>query len=123
MKALIIEDNKVDQKILERVLSSSCESIEIHECNKEAQSAYFKNKYDLIVLDLHLPDCFGIDILPTLIKSQPKECKVVVVSAEDHMADYNYMYSLGVHKCYKKPETNEGYKEIEEEIGELLSVL
>jgi len=58
---LIAEDNEVNQKILVKILNSLGVTADIAKNGYEAIDWTLKNKYDLIFLDIHMPQMDGIE--------------------------------------------------------------
>jgi len=79
-KILIIEDEYALVKSLKSVLSQKYKVVSAAN-GKEGIKKAIKDKPDLILLDLLLPDMFGLEILKQLKKdSQTKDIPVVVLT-------------------------------------------
>lgn len=80
MKILIIDDHPVVRAGLRRLLASTME-IEVREIadGREALAAYREQRPDLVVLDINLVDCGGIELLRRLIAEDPK-ARVLIFS-------------------------------------------
>lgn len=82
MKVLVVDDHEIARdglKLQLELLSNSCEVFEAGTC---AQAIYATElaKFDLVLLDLTLPDCTGLETLRRFRASAP-EVPVVVLSA------------------------------------------
>lgn len=78
MTALLVEDDPDVRSMLEVYFGSlDSASLDVVENGSDALGKSITSHYDLILLDLHLPDVGGLDILPVLRGSQP--CAVIAV--------------------------------------------
>lgn len=102
MKILIVED---EIEILESVVSFLKNEDFI--CEKasnyfDAEDKLVSFKYDVVVLDINLPDGSGIDLLK-LVKDQNPETGVLIVSARDSLDDKLKGLDLGADDYITKP--------------------
>lgn len=80
LKILIVEDDKAIRSTYEILLSSRHELHFATNC-EEGQKKYKEEEYDLLFLDINLPDGSGLDILKSVLKKNPEQT-VVMASAE-----------------------------------------
>ena len=66
MRVLLIEDDKVMAQSIELMLRAADLTIDIAELGKEGMDLGHLHTYDLIVLDLELPDISGFEVLQSL---------------------------------------------------------
>ncbi len=80
---LIVEDDLVDRTQLERLLhrSTLLAKIITTECLESAIELLKSTNFDVVLLDLHLPDSTGLETLTTLSKSQPR-VSIIVTTGE-----------------------------------------
>jgi len=102
MKILIVED---EVEILESIVSFL--KNEDYICEKattyfDAEDKLVSFKYDVVVLDINLPDGSGIDLLK-LIKDQNPDTGVLIVSARDSLDDKLEGLDLGADDYITKP--------------------
>jgi DNA-binding NarL/FixJ family response regulator len=78
-KALIIEDQTTLRELLEQLLLS--QNYEAHSAGTgaEARSLLSSERFDLVLLDLVLPDSHGLDLLSDL-KALPRAPRVIVLT-------------------------------------------
>lgn len=66
---LLVEDNEFDAMVIQKILSNH-DSIDFHVSHvttlQDAQCHSVTNKYDIVLLDLSLPDSFGLECLEKL---------------------------------------------------------
>src|SRR5882762_2756034 len=66
MRVLLIEDDKVMAQSIELMLRAEALTVDIAELGKEGMDLGHLHAYDLIVLDLELPDISGFEVLQSL---------------------------------------------------------
>jgi len=86
MKLLIVEDEL-------ELLNSTCSYLQKEDFICEAAPTYFEAedklityKYDIVILDINLPDGNGLDLLKLIKKNNP-ETGVLIVSAKNSLDD------------------------------------
>ena len=100
-KVLIIEDNIPNYKLLEILLTQSEIKI-IHASNGlEFYKLINKNKYDIVLLDIQLPDISGYEILEYIKKNT--KIPVIIQSAFGSKEDIEKAKLLGVDYFMVKP--------------------
>jgi two-component system KDP operon response regulator KdpE len=76
---LVVDDNPDDRKLFKRMLEGAGYSVVESSSGREALTAVEKTRFDLMILDLSMPDLDGFDVLRAVRSKQP-ELKIVVVS-------------------------------------------
>ena len=61
-KILVIEDNKTEQRVISRILSSNTHDLSYAQTGQQATTQLKSTSFDGIILDLGLPDIDGIDL-------------------------------------------------------------
>lgn len=82
---------------------------------EEAISSFFKDKYDLIILDLYMPKIDGFEVLRK-IKSDSPSTKVIILSGHTFPENIKKCKLLGAEIILPKPS---GIKEILDAIHEV----
>lgn len=62
LKILVVDDDAVCQKLLETKLSEAGFQVTVSGDGKGATEAHSKGDFDLIILDMHLPDISGLEV-------------------------------------------------------------
>ena len=77
---LVVEDDLVDSTQIERIIHRSSLSAEVTAagCLDKVLELLRSNRFDVVLLDLYLPDSGGLDTLITLSKEQPSAAIVVI---------------------------------------------
>ena len=99
MRTLIIEDNKEILKCMKVELEKFGLYVDIASNGLEGEEKAYVNEYDIILLDITLPDKDGMDILKYLRK-ESIETPVIVITASD---DITRCLNLGADDYIKKP--------------------
>lgn len=102
MNLLIVEDNKELAAELNEFLVNSGYICKISSTCQDALEEVQTNEFDIMLLDLGLPDGSGFDILKTIRK---KQCKmaVIVISARGDLDDKINGLHLGADDYLTKP--------------------
>ncbi len=81
MKALIVDDEPAIRQALAAIMEQAgCESVDIASNGEDALRSALQAKYDLVTLDIRMPDVSGVDILPTIRSILPHSV-IVILSA------------------------------------------
>ena len=81
MKALIVDDEPEIRQALAAIMEQEgCESVDMASSGEDALRLALQAKYDLVTLDIRLPDVSGVDILPTIHSIFPHSI-IVILSA------------------------------------------
>ena len=71
MNILLVEDDEAVADILMEVLKTWDQKVVWVSTKKEAVSQIEDSRFDIILLDIMLPDGFGYEIIPEIKRSQP----------------------------------------------------
>jgi two-component system OmpR family response regulator len=102
MNLLIVEDNKELAAELKEFLSNSGYVCKIANTCDDALDEAHSNNYDIMLLDLGLPDGSGFDVLKSVRKNQSKMA-VIVVTARGELDDKINGLQLGADDYLTKP--------------------
>jgi two-component system, NtrC family, response regulator AtoC len=104
MKAqiLVVDDERLIRTSLERALAGLGHQAESADSVAAALAALARKRFDLVVLDLKLPDGGGVDVLRRLGAEAP-ETKVVVITAHGTVDSAVEAMKLGAFDFVKKP--------------------
>lgn len=82
MKVLIIEDNKELAVLMKETLEKNGLTADYSLSGEDGEEKAFVNLYDVILLDLNLPDVDGIEVLKTIRKNKIIT-PVIIISARE----------------------------------------
>ena len=80
MSVLIIDDEEVLQDVLTSLLGNEGFTTHSARTGKEALKILGKEEIDLVLLDLMLPDCSGLDLLKQIRADDPEQVVVVITA-------------------------------------------
>lgn len=101
-RILIVEDDRLLNKTLAYNLVSDGYAVEATFNAKNAVDMLNKSKYDLILLDINLPDGNGLDLC-RLIKPEHPNTMVIFLTANDQESDQIKGYEAGAVDYITKP--------------------
>ena len=102
MKVLIVGDEIELLNDLKGFLDSEGYTIEQARTASEANDKLFVYEYDLLILDIGLPDGSGLEVLEKLKKNKP-ETGVLILTARDALDDKPAGLNLGADDYMTKP--------------------
>jgi DNA-binding response OmpR family regulator len=102
MRILLVEDDRLISSGLALALQRAGHAVEPAETAKCAQDAIGSRAFDLVILDLGLPDGSGLDVLQAA-RSCGRGLFVMIVSARDAIADRIQGLNLGADDYITKP--------------------
>ncbi len=102
MNILIIEDEKPLSDEIKKYLEQEGYSCDEAHTGRLASEKIFINTYDVVLLDLGLPDYDGIDLLKEMIKAK-SDSAVIILSARTSLDDKIKGLDLGADDYLPKP--------------------
>jgi signal transduction histidine kinase/ActR/RegA family two-component response regulator len=114
-KALIVEDNLINQKVLHKLLNKLNIPSDIAVNGKEAVSLYNENNYDIIFMDLHMPEMDGFEATEKIhssAKYQTNAIPIIAVTASAFEEDKVKAISKGMDDFITKPVVLKNLEEI-----------
>ena len=104
MKAqvLVVDDERLIRTSLERAFAASGHQAEAADSVASALVALQRKKFDLVILDLKLPDGQGTEVLERIVAESP-ETKVVVITAHGTVSNAVAAMKLGAYDFVNKP--------------------
>ncbi len=108
-KALLIDDHEEFRQTVKDYLEKQCDTFKIFEAatGKDGIQQALKEKPDIILMDIRLPDISGIDAARQIKKSVPS-CKVIMLTmfesaAFRHVYDFHDMDGyIGKNELHEK---------------------
>ena len=101
MKILIIDDEEGIRSIIKEYCENSNYETDEATNGKEAYEKLIKNKYDLMILDIMMPEMDGFSMLKDLPKD--KKIPTIVLSARGEEYDKLSGFELGIDDYLTKP--------------------
>jgi osomolarity two-component system sensor histidine kinase NIK1 len=109
---LLAEDNKINQKVASKTLEAFGHKVEVVENGKLALDRFITNDYDLILMDLEMPEMDGLEATRQIRKveeermksGQPvKRIKIVALTAHSTTEDKEHCLAVGMDDYISKP--------------------
>lgn len=104
-KILVVEDNEMIIKGLKYTLEQENFDCEFAKNAMETEDKIYNNKYDLVILDVSLPDGNGFEICKN-IKSDFKDLPIIFLTAKNDENDIVSGFNLGAEDYITKPFKN-----------------
>lgn len=105
-KALIVEDNKLNQIVLKKVLKKYQVNVDLAENGEQAVQKATENNYDIIFMDLHMPKKDGFQATKE-IKEKGIKTPIITVSANVTEEAIERAKKLGMSEFISKPFTTQ----------------
>ena len=124
MRVLLIEDDSAVAQSIELMLKSESFNVYTTDLGEEGVDLGKLYDYDIILLDLNLPDMTGTEILRRvkdngILKSAP----VVVLTTTDDSNEIKRCYELGCNVYIIKPVNYESFANAIRQLGLFFSVI
>ncbi len=102
MRLLLVEDEPMLARHLQRGLQEEAYAVDVAPTAREAQERIEGTEYDLVILDLMLPDGLGTDLLSRW-RSEDFSAPVLVLTARDRLEDKLLGFEAGGDDYLTKP--------------------
>lgn len=101
-KILVTDDDLSICHILNKILSGENYQVKEAHCGEEALQFASKENFDLILLDLQMPDLSGIEVAQKIITDQP-QIPIILISAYGTISKAVEATKIGVYDFLEKP--------------------
>ncbi len=105
-KVLVVDDDKVLQNNVKVALQYHNFIVEVADNGKEAVSAIYRDKYDLVVMDVNMPEMDGLQALMEIKKHDPTII-VIIMTAYSNVSDAVKAVKEGAYNYLEKPISSE----------------
>ncbi len=112
LRILLAEDNKINQKVASKTLESFGHKVEVVENGLQAVEKVMANDYDLVLMDLEMPEMDGIEATRKIRQYEKSEqergadrkrVKIVALTAHSTVEDKNRCLDAGMDDYISKP--------------------
>jgi CheY-like chemotaxis protein len=121
---LLVEDNEMNMKVAKRFLQRWDYKIDTAENGLEALDKFKANSYDLILMDLHMPEMDGWEASTAIREFEngtSRKTPIIALTADVMINDLDKLYSAGMNDYVTKPfNSNELKAKIEGYIGQVI---
>jgi signal transduction histidine kinase/CheY-like chemotaxis protein/integral membrane sensor domain MASE1 len=106
LKILVAEDNLVNQRVATRILEKKGHAVVLAESGKKALSAWQQQSFDLILMDVQMPDMDGFEATAAIReqeKSGAKHVPIIAMTAHAMVGDRDRCLVAGMDDYVSKP--------------------
>lgn len=101
-RALIVDDEEDIGFIVSKLLKKEGMTVSYASSIGKGRQLLSSQEFDVVFLDLHLPDGTGFDLVPK-IQQQQKKAKIIIISAFDGVEESRKSNEFGIKHFIKKP--------------------
>ena len=110
LRILLAEDNTMNQKLVIMILKKFDVQIDLAETGIEALKAIKSNEYDMVLMDIQMPEMDGIEatkIIRNDFSEDKKNIPIIALTAHAFQEELDKCIEVGMNACVIKPiETN-----------------
>jgi signal transduction histidine kinase/ActR/RegA family two-component response regulator len=103
LKILLAEDNIVNQKVATRYLNRLGYEVDVVNNGLEAIAALQKQTYDVILMDVHMPEMDGITATKAIVTEFPHKPWIIALTANALQGDRDICLQAGMQDYVSKP--------------------
>ena len=107
VSALVVEDNIINQKLIQNILSNFDISVTLSSNGAEALELRENNSYDIIFMDIQMPIMDGVEATKRIIEYENehrlKHIPIVALTANVIESDRDLYLAVGMDRYLKKP--------------------
>lgn len=106
MRVLVVEDNLVNQKIVSKYLSKWDVENDLAENGKIAVQMMMTNRYDLVLMDLHMPEMSGYEAtlkIRSINEPYYQNLPIIALTASVFLEDREKIHKFGMNGFITKP--------------------
>src|SRR5215216_79113 len=101
---LVVDDNKVNRILLARGLEGDGHKVEIAENGKQALNKLRTEAFDLVLLDIEMPEMNGYEVLETCLQDpELRDIPIIMTSSLDEIDSVVKCVELGAEDYLNKP--------------------
>ncbi|MFN4151086.1 MAG: response regulator, partial [Candidatus Sericytochromatia bacterium] len=106
LSILIVEDNKINSMVLSKIIKKWDMFFDVADTGKLAIEKIQQQQYDIILMDLHLPDMTGYDIIK-FMKEKNYKIPTIALTASALVEEREKCFSEGFQDYFTKPFNSE----------------
>ncbi|HZS54212.1 MAG TPA: response regulator [Bryobacteraceae bacterium] len=116
LSILVAEDNAINRRLITKVLESAGHRVISVSNGKEAVNTFGTEIFDLILMDMEMPDMDGLEATRMIRTNEPKDAHIAIYALTAHTsaADRDRCFAAGMDGFMSKPiEINEVLKAVD----------
>lgn len=102
MKIAILDDNRAYAEVLKEILIFKDNSVKVFGNGRDLLNDRYLMQYDIIIIDLTLPDQYGLSVIRE-IKEMNVKATIIVASIDFSVMVSKRLYDMGIRHLLKKP--------------------
>ena len=104
-RVLLAEDNYINQKVVQKILQRAGHQVSVADTGEETLQALAQHDYDLVILDMQMPDMGGMDVIKRNKAAQGNASKTpfMMLTANATLDAQEQCKKLGVSAFLTKP--------------------
>lgn len=116
---LVVEDNAINRFVIERMLVSDGHTVSLANCGRDGVAMATAQPYDLIIMDVNMPDIDGIEATRRIRKAmgQNSQPRIVALTAFFSETDRTAMVAAGIDEVWTKPLKLEDLRALTDDSG------
>lgn len=103
MNMLVAEDNLINQKLIEHILIRLGFTAVMKENGQEALSELTQNEYDIVLMDVQMPEMDGLEATRIIRESNIKQPVIIALTANAMQGDQEECLRAGMDDYLSKP--------------------
>lgn len=108
LKILLVEDNLINEKVAKTSLNRLGYVVDVSRNGKDALSKYRRNEYDLVLLDIKMPELDGFQVCEAMRQIDEEfhridPPKIIALTAEDYQGIREKCRKVGMNGMLRKP--------------------
>ena len=106
LRVLVVEDNLVNQMLLKTLLSKKGINVTVSSNGKEALAILDKNEFDLILMDMQMPEMDGIEATKAIRQNKSSSnhaIPIIALTANVQVSDKQKCFDAGMNDFLSKP--------------------
>ncbi len=105
LRILVAEDNQVNQKLAQKILQKMGYRSDLAGNGLEAVESVDRQQYDVVLMDLHMPEMDGIEATRRIVQKYRKEerPRIIAVTADAMQGDRELCIAAGMDDYISKP--------------------
>ncbi len=103
IKVLVVEDVALNQLLIKIIIADFGFDLDIAFNGKEAIDMVQKNEYDIILMDLHMPEMNGIDASRYIRQTMHLQIPIIALTADVTTLDVEKCKAVGMNDYISKP--------------------